>query len=319
MSDSPYPWHRQAWQTLEHAINQERLPHALLLYGPPGSGVGRFMDLLLQRVLGTDRAGHVDAARQHLLAVGNHPDLTHLRPEKEGGVITVAQVRQLIDFLQLSSAVGGRRVACIRPAEAMNRNACNSLLKLLEEPPGPVLLLLAACRPFLLPATVLSRLVRVDLRARDTGSVAAWLGTDGAAGAGLARLWGVGPLQLAGLSDARGRELSTTVLEGLCTTRHLPVPVLAEQWQALGTERVLQWLLVWSRMLVRDQLCGCTTAPQALQQATSGLQLLSLVQLHDTVEHSLGRISAVGSSERNLLEEVLLTWYDLSQASPAEV
>ena len=316
MSDSPYPWHRQAWQTLEHAIEQDRLPHALLLYGPPGSGVGHCMDLLLQRVLGTDRAGHADAAQRHLLAVGNHPDLTWLRPEKEGGVITVAQVRQLIDFLHLSSKVGGRRVACIRPAEAMNRNACNSLLKILEEPPGPVLLLLAACRPFLLPATVLSRLVRIDLEARDMDSVRAWLGTDGAAGAGLARLWGVGPLQLAGLSDARACALSTTVLEGLCAARRTPVPVLAEQWQALGTERVLQWLLVWSRMLVRDQLCGGTTAPQVLRQAASGLRLSSLVQLYDTVEHNLGRIAAIGSSERNLLEEVLLTWYDLLQASP---
>jgi len=47
--------------------------------------------------------------------------------------IDVNQVRELADFINLTSHRGGARVVTIHPAEALNVNAANALLKSLEE------------------------------------------------------------------------------------------------------------------------------------------------------------------------------------------
>ena len=320
MSAVPYPWHRQAWAGIEHALRNNRLPHALLLHAPPGSGMGHFGCLLQERVLATGVDGQVDAHQAHLARVGTHPDLYQLRPEKEGGVITVDQVRGLIDFMQLSSRGGGRRVACIRPAEAMNRNACNCLLKILEEPPGPALLLLQAHRPYMLPATVLSRTVRVSLVAGDQGAVRSWLKEQGrdVRMAEWAALLGVGPLDPDGVTGEKGRAISAKIYAELCPSDTLPaVPATAERWQALGAAQVLQWLAAGARLLVRDRLRADTAgaAPQGLRQAGAGLNLLALVQFHDKINKNSGLLSVAGTSERALLEDSLLAWRSLTQTT----
>jgi DNA polymerase-3 subunit delta' len=77
-----------------------------------------------------------------------------MEPEAEGKQIKVGQIRDLIEFITLKSHSGGYKIALIKPAEVMNRNAANTLLKTLEEPPPQSLLLLLSHRPALLPITI---------------------------------------------------------------------------------------------------------------------------------------------------------------------
>jgi DNA polymerase-3 subunit delta' len=76
---------------------------------------------------------------------------------KQAQDILIAQVRQLIQKSSLTSFQGGNRFALISPAERMNKEAQNSLLKLLEEPPQGFYLCLVTSRPEALLPTVVSR------------------------------------------------------------------------------------------------------------------------------------------------------------------
>lgn len=71
--------------------------------------------------------------------------------------ITVEEVRRMKSFFSLSAADGGRRVAIIDAVDDMNPSAANALLKLLEEPPAGVTLLLVSHQPFRLLPTIRSR------------------------------------------------------------------------------------------------------------------------------------------------------------------
>jgi DNA polymerase-3 subunit delta' len=90
---------------------------------------------------------------------GEHPDLRLLVPDPElkSGQISVDQVRELSAWLALSSHEGRGSCAVIHPADAMNRQAANALLKTLEEPRTGAHLVLLTTQPARLPATVRSR------------------------------------------------------------------------------------------------------------------------------------------------------------------
>ena len=77
--------------------------------------------------------------------------------------IKVDQVRELADFLYVRSHRGGLRVALVHPAEDMNENAANALLKGLEEPPAGAMFILVSHRPAQLLPTIRSRCVAVPV------------------------------------------------------------------------------------------------------------------------------------------------------------
>ncbi len=90
-------------------------------------------------------------------AAGTHPDLHRLSPEDKSRAIKIDQVRKLVGFATRTAQYSGYRVAIVAPAEALNRNAQNALLKTLEEPGGQTLLLLVCDQPTLLLPTIRSR------------------------------------------------------------------------------------------------------------------------------------------------------------------
>ncbi|MGE0861870.1 MAG: DNA polymerase III subunit delta' [Gammaproteobacteria bacterium] len=164
---APYPWLEEAWRELVDRARRDALGHAYLLAGREGLGKLALAEALAHALLCEARPADGAACGScrgcALLASGNHPDLRRVSPEEDKKSIPVDQIRELIEFFTLKSHYQGRKVGIVHPADLMNTNAANALLKLLEEPPGTALLLLVANRPALLPATVLSRCQRVDL------------------------------------------------------------------------------------------------------------------------------------------------------------
>src|SRR5690606_31246170 len=78
--------------------------------------------------------------------------------------ISIAQIRELSGFLELTSHQnGGRRVVVIHPAEALNIASANALLKILEEPPAGVIFVLVSHQPQRLLPTILSRCQKIDM------------------------------------------------------------------------------------------------------------------------------------------------------------
>jgi DNA polymerase-3 subunit delta' len=104
------------------------------------------------------------AAGGHADLVVRAPGMIHPETGKETQEIVVAQVREAIEFLLKTSAEGGWRVLVVDEAEAMNRNAANALLKVLEEPPERCLILLVSHSPGRLLPTIRSRCRLLTLR-----------------------------------------------------------------------------------------------------------------------------------------------------------
>jgi DNA polymerase-3 subunit delta' len=172
------PWLEPAAARLAAAQAAGRLPAALLLHAAPGIGAEKLVLHFAQlRFCGEadppcGRCGHC-----RRVASGEHPDFTVVGrdPESKLGQISITQVRDLAAQLALSSYEGRGTVVVLDPADALNRNAANALLKTLEEPRPDAHLVLLSNAPSLLPATIRSRCQRLAVPAPDRAAALAWL------------------------------------------------------------------------------------------------------------------------------------------------
>ena len=175
-----YPWLVQFARSL--LSGPETMPPALLLAGQKGLGKVDLARAIAGAALCESRERGVHACGECSACVwfraGNHPDFRLLEPEPEADAeesrgeveeqserkekkastqITIQQIRDLAQFVNLTSHRDGYRVVLLHPAETMNANAANALLKTLEEPPARTLFVLVTHHPGRLLPTLLSR------------------------------------------------------------------------------------------------------------------------------------------------------------------
>ena len=142
---------------LRRAHEQNRLAHAYLISGPPGSGKQQLAADVASLVNGT-AVGDVFSAKAREIFIA--------RPESKSRRIVIEQIRDLEHALQMRAGNGRRKVAIISDADRLQPQAANAFLKTLEEPPKDSLLLLLSALPEALPETILSRCIAIPL-ARD--------------------------------------------------------------------------------------------------------------------------------------------------------
>lgn len=176
-----YPWHESTWQLVQHAKLAERLPHALLFSGEDGCGHEAFIEALRHSLLCLNptsegfACGHCRSCEVY--QAGAHPDQLWIKPAEDKTTISVDSVRELGHFLTLSISYSPMRVAVISPAEHLNTNAANSLLKMLEEPTPNTHLLLLSYQPGRLLPTIRSRCQQLRLALPSTEQAITWLKT----------------------------------------------------------------------------------------------------------------------------------------------
>ena len=173
---SPYAWQRAQMQRLQDAIDQQRLPHAILFSGPEGVGKRHLANCLVYLAL---KKHALSDKFEKLLNAGSHPDVMVISPAEDKKQISVDQVRDLSARLSLTSQVSGIKIALINPAELMTVAAANALLKTLEEPSGNTLIILITHNYGRLSQTVRSRCHHVPLTVPDTQAAGAWLREQG--------------------------------------------------------------------------------------------------------------------------------------------
>lgn len=157
---------------LVQAYQSGHMHHALLLEGAQGIGKATFACHLAGHIL---RYPQWQNAPLHLnkpdfssplyrqIAGGMHPAILHIsRPfdqktSKFRTVITVEEIHKVTHFLTRTASDDGWRIVIIDPADDMNRNAANALLKTLEEPPAKVLFILISHSAGRLLPTIRSR------------------------------------------------------------------------------------------------------------------------------------------------------------------
>lgn len=145
------------WNYLLNRLQQNNLPHALLLSGDKASDKSAFAIKFSKTVLCEHHTACNECRNCQLIQANSHPDFYHLQPEEAGKAIRIDQIRELIAQFNQTAQQNSYKIAIIEPADALNPAAANALLKTLEEPNANTLIFLISDNPSLLSATIRSR------------------------------------------------------------------------------------------------------------------------------------------------------------------
>lgn len=283
MAATLYPWQHDAWAQLQQM--RSRLPHAILFQGPPGVGKVALAEMFARSLLceSLQADGH---ACGHCASCGwfaqySHPDYRRIRPEaleeetaddesEEGETrksgkaaknpskeIRIEQVRQIGDWINVSTHRSGKRVVLLYPAETLNTASANSLLKTLEEPPAETVFLLVSHAPDSLLPTIVSRCHRFSLPIPNQEQALAWLSEQGIADAPswLAEQGGA-PLRAHAMAQAESRETLEAFLNQLARADSESALKLAAQIQKESPVELVVWLQRWLSDLFSVKLAG---------------------------------------------------------------
>ena len=258
----PLPWQEDLWQGFIERIDQGRLAHGLMLTGSAGIGIERLGMALAQRLLCTAELSKYACGSCkgcQLMVAGNHPDFSVLEPAEEGKAILIPAVRALMDKLSKTAQQGGWKVVLISPAENMNNNAANALLKSLEEPQAKTLWILLSYRPSLVSATIRSRCQVQNLPLPDTATATRWLAeVSGDQERAQQTLEIAGGRPLLALEYLQGDSLESrhsfeTLIDRVRRGDMSPLDA-AQQCQKLGSDQMLDWFMNYLHRLATGEL-----------------------------------------------------------------
>lgn len=155
-----------AKEMLSGYIDSGRLPHALLIEGPVGSGRRTFARQIARAVICSDQTGNIPCgvcSHCHKALAGSHPDIGEIEGEGKSHTIAVGTIRDLREQAYIHPNEAKRRVMIIADAQDMNEAAQNALLKVLEEPPAHSLFILTCENRSQMLSTIQSRTLCVSL------------------------------------------------------------------------------------------------------------------------------------------------------------
>ncbi len=320
-----FPWQASLWQTL---AGRAQHAHAYLLHGPAGIGkramAENLMAALLCRAPENLRAcGQCKSCL--LLAAGTHPDNFILEPEEADKAIKVDQVRELVSFVVQTAQMGGRKVVLVEPAESMNLNAANALLKSLEEPSGDTVLLLVCHQPSRLLPTVKSRCVQQACPLPTEAQSLAWL-ADALPDCTLEErselltLAAGSPLNAVKLNAQGVREQRALVVDGVkkLLKQQVAASQLAEGWNSIPLLQLFDWFCEWTQLMLRYQLTkdedglGLTDMRKVVQYLADKSAQGKVLAIQDWLLAQRQKVLGKANLNRVLLLEALLVqWASL--------
>jgi DNA polymerase III subunit delta' len=160
---------------LQRSLERGRLGHAYLFSGVDLSGLENVARALARTLvcerpvtsansdLPTDSCDRCLSCRK--VDEETHPDVIWVRPESKLRVVTIDQMRSLMQIINLKPTQAPFKVGIIVSAERMNTQAANAFLKTLEEPPADSIILLLTTEPHRILETIVSRCLRLNFAA----------------------------------------------------------------------------------------------------------------------------------------------------------
>ncbi len=317
---APLPWQSRQWASIQEARKQDRLPHALMLTGMSGLGKEHFAR---QLVMGIHCAQASDgmpcgqcASCLQMLSL-THPDYSFVTVEEKKTQISIEQIRDLQSFMQLTQTGDNPKVVIISPAELMNINSANSLLKTLEEPQGVSLLILVTNQPAYLPATIRSRCQVISFSKPEKQVAKAWLEQAGCKDPYIWLMMSQGaPCQAQNLSKSIDANQYSVVIDScleLITDKMLETVKLESQWKKIPTELLLEWQYSLARDLIRAK--NMVMKPhfenqdrfEQLRKAANQLDCNRIFKLYETLLF-LGKQTNANLKPELYRERMILTW-----------
>jgi len=257
MSFSSIQGQSYAIKYLQHSLQQGRIAHAFLFAGPEGVGKRATAKALAQAMnclspVDNDACGVCTACRK--IENSNHPDVHWIIPDSQ--TIKIEQIRESLQREAVLKPLEGKtKLYILDPADSLTLEAANSLLKLLEEPPANVVIILVTSQPFSLLETIRSRCQEIRFHPVERRVLTQWLSQrlncSPAEAITLAMLSGGRPAEALRLADPDQKALRDQVLRVLQTIQPGNWAVLAEQLEEQRSElpETFMFMLSWYRDL----------------------------------------------------------------------
>lgn len=330
-----YPWQALQWQKLTEVFSSGRLPHAIMLSGTSGTGKTRFADSLANLVLceqpfngGIEQKGPSpcgDCKNCKLVEAEAHPDIRYFSPEEKSTVVKVDQIRLLNEYISKSSQQGGYKVAIIYPAEAMNHNAANALLKSLEEPSQKSLIILVVDQPGRMLATIRSRCQVIDFPMPSYRHSLEWLQLalpESTLHEDLLELAAGSPIKAYQMAESEAVAQKQSMIADLAKVlkREVTVVSVAGKWQKYELQIVLAWNVTWVQQLIRyamtkdTQLIKDDTLLKVIQYLAGKHPAARFYELLDKVQIACDLVARkTNPNNQILIENLLVGWCELMQ------
>jgi len=321
------PWQQEQWQSMMQRIASNKMAHAIIYTGPEGVGKTNFAHafvhrLFCKRPVNNQACGCCDAC--HLLNINHHPDLKLIAPAEGKQIISIDQIRELIEYQNLTPHSAPKKVAVIEHAEMLNVNASNSLLKTLEEPPASSLLILLTHHPDRLLPTIRSRCQRVEFTSPDFQQALMWLmpqvNNDQSLATSLLALASNAPLKALSYAANNMIDQRNTIFEsmqGLNQGKLNPVTVAAS-WLKQDFEIMHYCMVSWVIDMIRlkasndPPILGNPDLKQTLRKMSESIDLRGLLNYYETLNKTV-QWKRSNINAQMILEDILIQWVKISR------
>jgi DNA polymerase-3 subunit delta' len=262
-----------------------------------------------------------------LIQAATHPDIVDVGLEEKSKQIKVEQIRAIIDFVGKTPQMGGMKIVVIEPAEQLNLNAANALLKCLEEPAGHTLIILISHAPSRLLPTIRSRCQSIILHKPAITEGDKWLSAfmpDEATRSSLLMLANNNPLLAMDYADKEMPLLYSDAIKQLVSLQNGSESLVrqAEQVDKLVDGNILVWLsiqqrIIWQLLQNSLNIHGILIKDLTLLAELSkkpGFQKRAFKML-DEIQQAIYEVQGVSNPNILLLiESLLIRWQALLRA-----
>lgn len=297
--------HASLWARMQHILDKDRLPHALLLTGPRHAQMAQFADRLMAILLcqSTDKpCGQCQAC--HLLIQGTHPDIHYVRQDTVNGPLKIDQIRILQHDVYQTPQRGVRRFIVIEPADKLNNAAANALLKILEEPPSHTSFILIAEQVSSIPATIMSRCQQYVFAPPEGGPV------------NQSDYLTIGQFYPEASVRAELFTQCLPMIDALCDVMDKKISpcTVAAQWSSVALNDLLWFLHLITAQAIRYKLLGCGSVQpwsDALMRFAARSEPENLFKQLDTITSLMSTLQQNITLNQTLAIEMLLLNYGL--------
>lgn len=285
-----YPWHQSSWDKVVTARTKNHLPHALLLSGAEGTGKLDFAKKLVTSLLCTSPINNKACQSCQSCKTyqsGANPDFLNIELLEDKQQISVDQVRQLSQFISYTRSFNAYRVILLNPAERMNQNSANSLLKSLEEPASNTVIILVATHLSRLLPTIKSRCQLITLPSPSKEQAIGWMKEQSSdlSNENAEELLSMSqghPLTALNITeeDLLQRQEFAEELLSVCLQQKT-LTEIAKKWEKFDHAILLNWQITWVQSFIKIQMVSQDAVKTETQNFSD-----TLLQLSKTLSQS---------------------------------